>query len=169
MKNAPTRKRYAHADFPPDIRAAIDATRDRLTITHDADQKTLRIDGLSYGAWLVFSYHDDLTVDVVDAAANIRYDPLITGMKLPPWWETNAAWESARAATSRLLELPPAVHTLRMSRVTVKVASYLAMRDRVQQWGGFTGERERLPFLLKGLSDAERRAVDDRLAGRVLR
>jgi hypothetical protein len=173
-------------DFPPRIRAAIDAARARLTVTHDADQMTIRIDGMSHGAWMVFSYQGGLSVrphggpdvyrqkgrplslDVSDAAANIRYDTLITGMEVPPWWEVNAAWETAKAALGHLPELPPAVHTLYTSRVTVMVASYLAMRERVQQWGGFTGERERLPRLLDGLTLTERQAVDDRLAGKRL-
>jgi hypothetical protein len=134
-----------------------------LLVTHDADQGTLRIDGVSHGAWMVFSYREKLAV--VDMATNIKYGTLITGVEVPPWWEINAAWETARGALGRLPEIPPAVHAPHTSRITGHVASYLAMRDRVQQWGGFTGEREHLPHLLNELSDAERRAVDDRLAG----
>jgi hypothetical protein len=161
------------SDFPPEIRAAINAARARLSITHDADQKTIRVDGMSHRAWMVFVYalqyaDPERRLAVIDAATNIRYNKLITGVEVPSLWEITAAWESARAALESLSDLLPSVHTLYTSRITSRVASYLAMRDRVQQWGGFTGERDRLPYLLKGLTDAERRAVDDRLAGAVV-
>lgn len=160
--------------FPPEIRTAIDAARARLTVTHDADQKTLRVDGMSFGAWMVFSYQG-IRLEVADMAANVKYSTIITGLEVPSKWETNAAWEVAQAALARLMgyggshpEVLPSVHTLYTSRITVGVAAYLAMKNRVESWGGFTNERDHLPRLLAELSPQERRAVDDRLNGLVV-
>lgn len=152
--------------FPPEIRAAIDDARDRLTVTHDADQKTLRVDGMSHGGWMILCYRQ--TLAVVDMAANVKYGTLITGLPTPSIWETNAVWEAAQAALGHLSEIPAAVHTLYTSRITGGVASFLAMKYRVEFWGGFSGERDRLPTLLEGLTQQERRAVDDRLNGLVV-
>jgi hypothetical protein len=158
--------------FPTKIQALIDQARERMAMTHDADQKTIRVSGMSHGAWMIFSYDPAISgmapVAVVESADNVKYDTIITGKDVAPWWEVNAAWDAARIAVVTLHNLIPAVHTLHSGRITVKIAAYLAMKDRIDRWGGFTGERDSLPVMFKNLTPQERCIVADRLEGKVI-
>jgi len=157
--------------FSPEIQAAIEEARGRLTVTQDGTGDlgtgTLRVDGLANDCWMIFTFGGGMPLRVTDMASNIRYNITITGKEGPPWWEVSAAWEIAREALNDLSKVLP-TRKLTPNRVTHGVAAYLAMKRRIDDWGGFTGERNDLPRLFAGLTEAERQAVADRLAGKVV-
>lgn len=161
--------------LPAESQARIDEARTRMTVTMDGSCPalaldpqilgTIRVGGMSNGGWIIFAW-TRRGLEVIDMASNLRYDSVITGTPVPPWWEANAAWEVARVALGDPSKVLPAVHTLHTGRITSGIATYLAMKSRVDAWGGFTDEKIQLPALLARLSDAERRVVAERIEGK---
>lgn len=153
---------------PADLRAIADA-RARMTVTHDPAAASLFVTGLSHGAWFWFRY-TKRELGVEEVAANVRYQECMTGVPNPPWHETNAAWEVARHAWGDLATVPvkPILECVPASRMHGAAAWYLAVHTRVQEFGGLTGEKERLPGLYEELTPNERAAVDARLRGEIV-
>ena len=152
--------------FSLEDQARINEVVTRLRVTHDSAQ--LSVTGLSHDAWMLFSYNRGLEVEAM--SANIQYQTLIHGRPNPSWHEINAAWIVARQALENLSAITEKTlsHFHTTSQINASVAAYLAMKERVDQWGGFSNEREHLPRVLEALSERDRATVEARLRGEII-
>lgn len=140
---------------------AIAAACAQLSMTYDPAQRTVLVHGLSSDGWFLFV---DNPLRVERMADTVRYTEKITGLPHVTLWETTAAWIAARVAFTDLAAIDQAIHGP-TNRVTGAMACFLAMRDRVHAWGGFTGEADELRRLEAALTSTDRALVAERLAG----
>jgi hypothetical protein len=133
-----------------------------MKVTWDPGDESVLVSELSNGGWLLFT-RASLAVNRAEAVADqIRYDVVVTGGLPLKWDEHDRSFELARAAFADPSQIELAMHAPSW-RITVAVARYLAMKDRIDAWGGWTGEADHLPRLYDALSPADRAMVAARL------
>jgi hypothetical protein len=133
-------------------------------VTWDPGDQSVLVSELSNGGWLLFT-RESLAANKAEMIADqIQYGVTVTCGKPIDWGEHQQSFELARQAFTDPSKIDVAVHQP-SRRIPVEVAMYLAMRERVEAWGGFTDERDRLPTLYARLKPEERELVDARLRG----
>jgi hypothetical protein len=133
-----------------------------MKVTWDPGDRSVLVSELSNGGWLLFTRASLAQHRAEHISDQIRYGVVVTGGEPIDWREHQQSFELARQAFADPSKVEVAMHQPSW-RITVGVALYLATRDRVEAWGGFTGERAHLPTLYAQLTPPERELVDARL------
>lgn len=154
----------AYKSYGEASRQAIATACTHLSMTYDPTQRTVLVYGLSSDGWFLFV---DNPLRVERMADTVRYTEKITGLPHVTLWGTTAAWIAARVAFIDLAAIDQAIHSP-TNRVTGAMACFLAMRDRVHAWGGFTGEADELRRLEAALMSTDRVLIAERLAGGIV-